>query len=80
MWIKETPDTDGWHWVKYKSKSQTVIKCPCLVTHVGESVVVHTARNSIFVAGPHHGGSVLTDGGKQVPGLRFWTEAIKVPN
>lgn len=70
---KETPQKEGWYWIKYRGKRGLVV-CPCIVTHVGPATIVTTARNDSFIEGPNHGGMGLRYGGKLDKSIRFGPE------
>ena len=71
MWSKETPTEEGWYWMKYKNKRNTYTACPALVVYVGEEVLVRSAFNDSFMAGPNHGGPQLRYDGKIDKSIRF---------
>jgi len=76
-WVKKIPAEEGWYWIKYKNKRKRYTICPCLVTWIGKGVVVHTAGNDTFFAGPNHGGPELKYEGQVDKSVRFgpWIEA-----
>ncbi len=78
-WTKEIPKEEGWYWIKYRN-GRSMTKCPCLVMHLQDKTVyVHTARNVIYMAGPHHGGPELKVGGAEVDKSVRFGPVIEVP-
>lgn len=70
-WVKETPQEEGWFWIRYKGKNGTVT-CPCTIYHFHDgSCLVQTARNDTFTEGPNHGGPGLKYAGKLDRSIRF---------
>lgn len=81
-WVKETPTEEGWYWMKYKGNNGPTV-CPAYVTIFNAAlkgcVLVRTARNVSFVAGPNHGGPELKcPGEKPDKTIRFGPK-IEVP-
>ncbi len=55
-WTKETPEVEGWYWIKYKNKRNFFTVCPAQVINFAFGRVVLSARNDTFMEGPNHGG------------------------
>ena len=51
-YTKKWPGSAGWYWIKYRSKRGTVV-CPARVIILGETRVVHSARNDMFTLDPY---------------------------
>ena len=78
VWVKETPKVEGWFWIKYRT-GRSVTKCPCAVVHFKDGgTLVHTARNTSFMEGPHHGGPGLKYNGTLDKSIRFGPQ-IDIP-
>lgn len=79
-WVKETPVVQGWYWIKYKNKRNGYTVVPCEVNRFKDgAVVVHTAKNDLFMAGPNHGGPELKYNGKPDKSIRFGP-ALELPD
>lgn len=71
-WSKKTPTEEGWYWIRYKNKRNKIVECTCFVSHFDDgTVVVNSAYNDSFKAGPNHGGPELKYDGKVDKSIRF---------
>jgi len=79
-WVREIPQSEGWYWMKYKNKrgGNTIVPAEVIRFKDG-SVVVSSAKNDSFMAGPNHGGPELKYDGKVDKSIRFGP-AIEMPD
>jgi hypothetical protein len=46
-WTRDLPTSEGWYWSKYRSKNG-IATVPAQVTKIGDAIMVHSARGSIW--------------------------------
>lgn len=79
-WTQTIPKEQGWYWMKYRNKRGGSTVVPAEVNRFKDgTVVVNSAKNDTFIAGPNHGGPELKYSGKVDRSIRFGP-AIDMPD